>query len=74
MSTPYAAEVVADGGLNIDEAAQFACISRAELYRLMERGELDFVKYGRRRIVPKNAIRALLARHLVMRGSAETAK
>ena len=63
-----AAEQVADGALNINEAVQFSRISRAELYRLMDRGELSFVKYGRRRLIPKNALRELLARHVVAAG------
>ncbi len=59
------AEQVHDGALNVDEAVAFSRLSRAELYRLMDRGELPFVKYGRRRLIPKNAFRELLAKHVI---------
>lgn len=64
-SQQTAVEQVADGVLNVNEAIQFSRLSRAELYRLMERGELAFVKFGKRRMIPKNALRDLLAKFVV---------
>jgi excisionase family DNA binding protein len=47
---PDAEELCADGALSIAEAASFLGLSRAELYRMMERGRLVYVQHGRRRL------------------------
>ena len=60
-----ATDLVSGGVMNILEAAEYARLSRAEIYRAMGAGELAFVKVGRRRMIPKNAIIAWLGRHLV---------
>ena len=53
---PDAKDVVADGLVTIPEAADFLRISRAMLYKLMDRGELPYVKIGRSRRVPRRAV------------------
>jgi hypothetical protein len=55
-------ENFADGALSLREAVAFSGLSRSELYRAMERGDLAFAIYGRRRLVPRAALVALLAR------------
>jgi len=40
-------------------------LSRSTLYRLMESGELDYVKIGSRRLIPEQPLLDLLERHTV---------
>ncbi len=54
-------DLVADGLLTVPEAAGFLRLSRSNLYALMERGELRFVKIGRSRRIPRRAVIALAA-------------
>ena len=46
----------------VEEAAGLLGISRAHAYELVARGELPHLRLGRRVVVPKHAIEALLAR------------
>ncbi len=56
--------LVEDGLVTVSEAAAFLRLSRSNLYVLMERGELAFVKLGRSRRIPRRAVVALAARGL----------
>ena len=56
--------LVEDGLLTVQQAATFLQISRSNLYALMERGELAFVKIGRSRRIPRRALVELAAREL----------
>jgi excisionase family DNA binding protein len=58
-------EVVRDGAVPLQEAVKFSGLTRTALYAAMSRGELPFVKIGKRRLIPRNALRALLAGGLV---------
>lgn len=58
-------DVVADGMLTVEEAAGFSKLSRAELYRRMSAGDLKYVKFGKRRLIPRRALVELLSRCLV---------
>ena len=62
-------EVLADGCLAIPEAVRFSGLSRSTLYKAMEAGELPFVKIGRRRLLPRQALVQWLAQGL--RGGAQ---
>ena len=53
-----------DGLLTVRKAAEFLSISRSTLYGLMDNGELQFVKLGRSRRVPRRAVVELAAREL----------
>jgi excisionase family DNA binding protein len=58
-------ERVAAGGLDkVAEAARFLSLSVSTLYDLMARGELAYVKLGRSRRVPHQAVIELAARGL----------
>ena len=46
----------------VEEAARLLGISRAHAYELVARGELPHLRFGRRVVVPKLAIEALIAR------------
>lgn len=46
--------------LSVEEAARELRISRAYAYRLIQRGELPVVRFGRRIVVPARALDALL--------------
>ena len=58
------AALVEDGLVTVAEAAAFLRLSRSNLYTLMERGELPFVKLGRSRRIPRRALVELAARGL----------
>jgi excisionase family DNA binding protein len=58
------ADVVADGLMTIPDAAQFLCVSKSKLYELMDGGELEFVKLGRSRRIPRRALVELAASNL----------
>ncbi|MBL8795027.1 MAG: helix-turn-helix domain-containing protein [Planctomycetia bacterium] len=54
-----------EGLARIREACDFLCISQALLYRLMDGGQLAYVKIGRARRVPYAALVEFAARGLV---------
>jgi excisionase family DNA binding protein len=43
----------------IAKASRRTGLSRSTLYRMMERGELNFVLIGSRRLIPEEALRSL---------------
>lgn len=47
--------------VSIPEAAKLLGISEAYAYKLVQRGQLQAVKLGRRRLVPVGALDALVA-------------
>lgn len=51
------------GAVSVDEAAAFLGVGRDEVYLELAAG-LPSVKWGRRRLIPKRALVALLARKL----------
>lgn len=58
-------ELAADGVLSVAEAAVFAGLGLTELYARMNAGTLAYVKLGRRRVIPKRALVAMLAENMV---------
>jgi excisionase family DNA binding protein len=64
---PKTADLVEDGLLTLPEAQAFSRLSRSDLYARMERGELAYVKLGRRRLIPRRALVELVAKNLVAR-------
>jgi excisionase family DNA binding protein len=61
-------ELAADGAVSVAEAHAFVGLSESQFYVLMDRGEIPFVKSGRRRLVPKRALVEYLAKHMVVTG------
>jgi excisionase family DNA binding protein len=61
-SQELTAATTAQGRLvySVEEAGRLLGISRAFAYELVARGELPAIKLGRRRLVPKAALSALL--------------
>ncbi|MDI6871234.1 MAG: helix-turn-helix domain-containing protein [Bacillota bacterium] len=57
-------ELVGDGLLGVEEAADFLGVRRSLLYVLMGRRELPWTKIGRRRLIPRRALVELAAREL----------
>ncbi len=55
------ADLVADGLLTVQEAAQFLSVPRSKLYELMDHGQLTFVKLARSRRIPRRALIDLAA-------------
>jgi excisionase family DNA binding protein len=48
--------------LSVEEAAELLGISRGLAYELVRRGELPYIRLGRRIVVPTRALEALLDR------------
>ena len=57
-------QLVADGLDRLEQAAAFLRVSRTQLYLMMAKGELPFVKLGRCRRIPHRALIELAARNL----------
>jgi excisionase family DNA binding protein len=49
----------------VEDAQRILALSRAAVYKLMDNGELEWVKIGRSRRIPLDAIQALIERNLV---------
>jgi excisionase family DNA binding protein len=69
MSEEKQKELLNDGALTIDGAAEFAGVQRTFLYAKMGAGELPFTKCGRRRLIPKRALVEMLSKGLVAAGA-----
>lgn len=54
--------------LRVDEAAEALALSRTKVYELMASGELESVKVGRSRRVPRSALDSLVHMYLVNEG------
>ena len=59
--------MVEEGLMTVPEAQRFSRLSRSDLYARMERGELPYVKLGRRRFIPRRAIVDMVRKGLVVR-------
>ena len=59
-----AADMVQDGLLTVKEAAAFLRLSRSTIYNLMDSGELQSVKLGKSRRIPRRCVIELAARSL----------
>lgn len=68
MDSVEPARLVEEGTVSVVEAATFSGLSRSELYQRMARGELAYIKIGKRRLIPRKSLVAMLARHVVARG------
>lgn len=49
-------------GYSVDEAVQASGIGRTSLYELLQAGEIDSIKVGRRRIIPADALQEFFDR------------
>ncbi len=58
------AELLADGAMPIAAAVAWSGVGRSKLYQAMARGELLYVKDGKRRLIPKRGLRDYLAKRL----------
>jgi len=62
--TTQAQELVGDGLMTIQDASRFLSVSRGFVYKLMEGGDLPYVKLGRSRRIPRRAVVELAGRSL----------
>ncbi len=58
-------ELVQEGLVRIEEAMEFLSMSRASLYRLIDEGVLPTVKLACARRIPRRALIAFAANHVV---------
>lgn len=54
-------EAVSDGAMRIIDAVIWSGVSRSQLYLAMSCGDLMFIKVGKRRLIPRLALRNYLA-------------
>lgn len=54
-----------DGAVTVSDAVAWSGMGRTRLYDAMASGDLPFVQKGRRRLIPRKALRQLLADSLV---------
>lgn len=55
-----------EGGLlKVADAARLLGLGRSKLYDLMERGEIQYVKFGRSRRIPRTELAKLVERNLI---------
>jgi excisionase family DNA binding protein len=66
-SAETAEDLLRDGVLSVSEATAFTRLSKSVLYQLMAAHELEFVRAGRRRLIPRRALIAYLERGLEAR-------
>jgi excisionase family DNA binding protein len=64
---PPESELVRDGLDRVPDVARFLKVCVAQVYRLMEAGDLPYVKLGKSRRVPHRAVVELAAKNLVQR-------
>jgi excisionase family DNA binding protein len=57
-------DLLEEGAMGVPEAAEFTGLGRSDLYARMSRGELPFSKVGRRRLIPRRALKDLLRKNL----------
>ena len=67
-------ELLGDGAMQIDDAVAWSGIGRSRLYAAMASGELPFVRYGGRRLIPKRGLQEYLARYVEGAKSAEDSR
>ena len=65
-------ELVNEGLERVSEVARFLGLSRSQVYKLMDEGELPYVKIGKSRRIPRQAMVSLAANNLVNDGRFET--
>lgn len=53
-----------EGALSLARAGRFCGVSKAVIYELVKAGKLPSLPFGRRRVIPKQALVALMARLL----------
>jgi excisionase family DNA binding protein len=59
-------DLVKDGAMTLAEATRFSGIGRTQLYDLMGRGVLKFLRCGNRRLIPREELRKYLAGQLAL--------
>jgi excisionase family DNA binding protein len=67
MTNTVLEAMVEDGLSTVPEAQAFTRLSRSDLYARMGRGELPYVKLGKRRLIPRKALIELAASGIVVR-------
>jgi excisionase family DNA binding protein len=48
--------ILADGLVDVREAANFLAVSRAMMYKILDNGDLPYCKIGRSRRIPRRAL------------------
>ena len=65
VATAWLSQPVSAGSVGISTAQEMTGLGRSFLYSLMEKGQLRYIKLGKRRVIPKAELTRLLAEHIV---------
>ena len=57
MDTDRAERLMESGLVSVADAQRFLSVSRRTVYKLIRTGDLPSVRIGRRRLIPKRALR-----------------
>ena len=57
--------LVSEGAVTVSDAVNWSGVGRTRLYLEMAEGNLPFVQKGKRRLIPRKALRRLLAQDLI---------
>jgi len=57
-------DLLADGAFTILEAVAWSRLSRSALYEAMHQGELQYIKVGKRRLIPRRGLQEYLTSRL----------
>ena len=64
-------DLMAEGLLDVKEAASFLRICRSKVYQLMDRQDLPYVKLGKARRIPKVAVKRYVEERMIVASEAE---
>jgi excisionase family DNA binding protein len=65
MSSARSVDLLAEGAVTVKGAVREFGIGRSRLYEMMGRGELPYSQVGTRRLIPRVALRQLIAAGMV---------
>jgi excisionase family DNA binding protein len=58
-------DLTADGFADVPEAAEYLCLSRSTVYKMMDNNDLPYAKFGKARRIPWRALREYAGRCLI---------
>jgi excisionase family DNA binding protein len=65
QATSTGQQLVSQGLVTVQEAAEFLGLSRSKIYQLMDQGRLPYAKIDSARRIPRQALNDFAAHHLV---------
>jgi excisionase family DNA binding protein len=60
-------DLTSEGFADVPDAAEYLSLARSSVYKLMDRGDLPYAKFGKSRRIPWRALREYAGRCLIGR-------